>query len=94
MNDLENENVWQFPCILPIKIMGPARKSLLPLSIEIIQKHIPGFLGENIRSTESRTGKYLSLTIHVEFENKAQVDALFAELAHHQQHGDDISFVI
>ena len=94
MNDLENENVWQFPCVLPIKIMGPARESLLPLSIEIIQKHIPDFQGKNIRKTHSKTGKYLSLTVNVEFKNKAQVDSLFAELAYHQQNGDDISFVI
>lgn len=94
MKEMKNEDLWQFPCTHPIKIMGPARESLLPLSIEIIQRHIPDFRAENVRSAHSKTGKYLSLTLHVEFQNKAQIDALFEELAHHQQNGDDISFVI
>lgn len=95
MNDKKSpEDIWQFPCTHPIKIMGPAKDSLLPLSISIIQKHVPEFQEGEIRSTLSKTGKYLSLTIDVEFHSKAQIDSLFAELAHHQQNGDDISFVI
>lgn len=85
---------WTFPCSLPIKVMGPAKDTLEPLMIQIIQKHIPDFQCDEVRSALSKTGKYISLTVTVEFENKQQIDALFAELAHHQQNGDDISFVI
>ena len=86
--------VWTFPCTLPIKVMGPARDSLKPLTKKIITKHVPEFTGNNIRSSPSKTGKYISLTADVVFQNKQQVDDLFAELSHHQQNGDDISFVI
>ncbi len=85
---------WQFPCCLPIKIMGPARATLKPLTLKIIQQHVPDYTGADLCEVSSKTGKYISLTATVEFHNKAQIDALFAELAHHQQHGDDIRFVI
>ena len=85
---------WEFPCSLPIKIMGPAKDTLKPLAIQIIQNHAPDFCGTKITATESKTGKYISLTATVELHSKPQLDALFEELGHHQQNGDDISFVI
>lgn len=85
---------WTFPCSLPIKIMGPARATLKPLALSIIQQHVPDYSGSNLCETCSKTGKYISLTATIEFQNKTQIDALFAELAHHQQLGDDILFVI
>jgi putative lipoic acid-binding regulatory protein len=94
MSSHNKHEVWQFPCTLPIKIMGPAKDSLKPLAIKIIQNHVADFSEKKMTSTSSRTGKYTSLTAQVEFQNKQQVDELFAELAHHQQNGDDISFVI
>ncbi len=90
----DSSEVWDFPCTLPIKIMGPAKDTLIPLATKIIQNHVDNFSPEGIRQTNSRTGKYLSLTAQVQFQNKEQVDNLFAELAHYQQNTDDISFVI
>ena len=90
----QQEYVWTFPCSLPIKIMGPCSDHLLPLTIQIIQNHVPAFIPENINSVPSKTGKYISLTVTVEFHNKQQIDALYAELAHYQQNTDHISFVI
>jgi putative lipoic acid-binding regulatory protein len=86
--------VWEFPCSLPIKIMGPAKDTLEPLTKKIIQTHVPDFVASDIRTTSSKTGKYISITVSVIFINKQQIDDLFAELAYHQQNGDDISFVI
>lgn len=93
MND-KQEYVWTFPCSLPIKIMGPKSDTLLPLAIQIVQNHVPEFLPSDISATPSRTEKYISLTLTVEFNNKQQIDALFAELTHYQQNTDHISFVI
>ena len=85
---------WQFPCDLPIKIMGPASDTLKPLAIKIIKNHVADFDEKRIREIASKTGKYTSITANVVVKNKAQVDSLFAELAHYQQNTDDISFVI
>jgi len=74
--------------------MGPARDTLEPLATKIIQSHVPSYNGKGCKSTLSKTGKYLSITASVVFDNKPQVDALFAELSHYQQNTDDISFVI
>lgn len=90
----DQNDVWDFPCTLPIKIMGPAKDTLQPLAIKIIQNHVSDFDSKTITSTPSKTGKYISLTAQVVLQDKAQIDALFAELAHYQQNTDDISFVI
>lgn len=97
MKDKQNTHEgyqWEFPCTLPIKVMGPAKDTLAPLTKKIIRNHVPEFTGDDLRSTTSKTGKYISLTADVIFSNKQQIDNLFEELAHHQQNGDDISFVI
>jgi len=94
MTDKQEEYTWTFPCTLPIKVMGPAKDSLLPLTHEIIQNHMPRFNPSDIKTTPSKTGKYISITVSVEFHNKPQIEALFAELTHYQQNTDHISFVI
>lgn len=94
MNNEPPQDPWNFPCDLPIKIMGPAKKTLKPLAIKIIKNHVPDFDETRIRETASKTGKYISITANVMMTSKPQVDALFAELSHYQQNTDDISFVI
>lgn len=90
-----NENdIWNFPCEMPIKVMGPSRDSLRPLVIEICSRHVSVIHEHKITETLSRTGKYLSITVTIVIENKQQIENLFAELSHHQQKGIDISFVI
>jgi len=91
---VDTNDIWNFPCEMPIKVMGPRRDSLRPLVIDIFSKHVLLTDETPISETASRTGKYISITITIVIENKQQIENLFSELAHHQQHGDDISFVI
>jgi uncharacterized protein len=91
---VDTNDIWNFPCEMPIKVMGPSRDSLRPLVIEIFSRHVSLNAETRISETPSRTGKYISITVTIVIENKQQIENLFAELAHHQQHGDDISFVI
>jgi len=93
-DDQQKEYVWIFPCTLPIKVMGPAKESLMPLTTQIIQNHVPNFVASDMRTIPSKTGKYISITVSIEFHSKQQIDSLYAEFTHYQQNTDHISFVI
>lgn len=89
-----DENVWEFPCEFPLKIMGPCHAPLEELVLQIIQKYVEDFSSENISVKLSKTGKYKSLTAIIQLSNKAQVIGIYSDLAKHQQETDHISLVL
>jgi len=79
--DVLNEELWQFPMQYPIKIIGHASPELLGAIHELLQKHFPMMELAHLTVNESSTGKYHSINAILPFENKEQVNAVYADLA-------------
>ncbi|SPE25652.1 conserved hypothetical protein [Burkholderiales bacterium] len=72
-----------FPMDFPIKIMGHNRLEFEPQMIAIVRTHAPDFDLGTVEVRQSRGGKYLSLTVTIRAQSRAQLDAVYLELTRH-----------
>ena len=72
------DDIWDFPCDFPLKIMGLAEEQLLLDVLEVIQKHAPGNYSPKIKP--SSKGNYHAITVNIIAQNKPQLNALYLEL--------------
>lgn len=77
------DELFDFPCDFPIKVMGPRHDDLAQTILAVVQKHDPGFDGSRMEMRASSGGKYLSLTCTVTATSRVQLDALYTELSSH-----------
>ena len=76
----ENEELFNFPCDFPIKIMGRCDCELETLVVEIINKHVTD-LGENaVETRPSGKGNFISVTVTVTAHSREQLDNIYLEL--------------
>jgi uncharacterized protein len=78
-----SSSLLKFPCDFPLKIMGHAAPDFDALVIGIVRKHVDQIREGAVQSRRSREGKYLSVTVTIQAENQAQLDALYRELTEH-----------
>ncbi len=76
----DNKPAMEFPCEFPIKAMGLASKTLHMTVLEIVQRHAPEASEYALKSRPSSNGKYLSVTVTINAESRAQLDAIYLEL--------------
>jgi putative lipoic acid-binding regulatory protein len=76
----EEDSFIEFPCDFPLKVMGSATPEFHQRMIEIASLHDPRFNKNDIKTKQSKTGKYTSLTLSIHAESKGQLDALYQEL--------------
>jgi putative lipoic acid-binding regulatory protein len=77
------ESALTFPCEFPIKVFGIQTDEFAIVVLELVQKHIPHVTQDATRTRPSQDGKYISVTILVPVESKAQLDAIYQELTGH-----------
>lgn len=76
----ENDELFNFPCDFPIKIMGRCDCELESLVVEIINKHVTD-LGENaVKTRPSGKGNFISVTVTVTAHSREQLDNIYLEL--------------
>ena len=72
-----------FPTDFPIKIMGPNRLEFEPQMIAIVRSHAPDLDVSTVEVRQSRAGNYLSVTVTIRAQSRAQLDAIYLELTRH-----------
>jgi len=78
------ETLIEFPCEFPLKIMGNNKANFVHLMSNLVSKHIShAITPEAIETRESKTGKYLSITLTITAESKQQLDTIYQELYEH-----------
>ena len=77
--------VIKYPILFPLKVIGQDEPDFEDFVIEIVKRHIPELLEENIISSQSKEKKYRSVSFKFIAESRAQVDALYAELSSHKR---------
>lgn len=79
----KQQSLLTFPCLFPIKVMGEKHPKLRMEVVKIVKKYSPKFKKDMLTERESRQGNYLSFTVMVEVESKAQLDAIYLALTGH-----------
>lgn len=71
----------EFPCAFTIKTFGKATPEYETAVLTIIKKHANDSLNENsIRQRYSKDKNYLALSITIQAQSKAQMDAIYQDL--------------
>jgi putative lipoic acid-binding regulatory protein len=84
----ENEPLLQFPCSFPIKTMGRDQPGFRDNVVAIVEKHAGSVDEDSIRSSPSRNGNFVSITITIQAQSQDQLDSIYQELTAH----DDVLF--
>jgi len=80
MPETGDRELLGFPCDFPIKVMGRAEEGFEDRVVEIVRRHAPD-LGEGaVQVRDSRGGNYLSVTVTIRAESRAQLDAIYRDL--------------
>lgn len=82
----EDQELLEFPCEFPVKVMGRDTEAFRAAALGIIQAHAGPVREEAVRSRASRDGNFLALTITFQAKSRAQLDAIYSDLSAH----DDI----
>ena len=75
----------EYPVLFPLKVIGLDEPDFEEFAIEIVRRHVPELLEENITSHLSNGNKYRSVSFQFIAESRTQVDALYAELSEHKR---------
>ena len=75
------DEIMQFPCDLPIKVFGRNDADFPDAVYAIVKAHVPTLERSDITQQTSRKGRFVSLTINIRVQSRAQVDAVYEDLS-------------
>ncbi|SEH07252.1 HP0495 family protein [Candidatus Venteria ishoeyi] len=81
----KKEELFNFPCDFPIKVMGKSSPDFDRLVVEIIRRHCGDITEGAVSSRTSKGGNYLSVTVNIQAQSREQLDNLYQELSGHEQ---------
>lgn len=81
--ETDEQTLMEFPCDFPIKLMGKDTPEFHDTVRELVEKHTGPLSDEAINSAVSRNGRFVSITITVTAESRAQLDAIYREVTAH-----------
>jgi uncharacterized protein len=70
----------RFPCRFPLKAVGSAEAGFRERVIEVVRLHAPGLREEEVRETPSSSGRFVSVTVIIDADSQAQLDAIYLAL--------------
>jgi putative lipoic acid-binding regulatory protein len=74
------DDLFQFPCDFPIKVMGRDTDVFRSLTRAIVEKHAGPLEAGRISERASSKGNFLSLTYTIVARDRAQLDAIYLDL--------------
>ncbi len=74
------DDLFQFPCEFPIKVMGRDSESFRSLTLAIVERHAGPLAAGSISERLSSKGRFLALTYTIRAESRAQLDRIYQEL--------------
>ncbi len=79
------ETLLEFPCDFPIKVMGKAEPGFEAMVVELVSRHTEEVHETAVNSRLSKGGKWVSVTITLRAQSKAQLDAIYLDLTAHEK---------
>jgi len=77
------EQLLEFPVDFPPKIMGRRVDGFAQAISDTVREHVPGFDPGTMVLRPSSQGTWMSLTVVVHIESRAQLEALYQAVAGH-----------
>jgi len=74
------DDLFQFPCDFPIKVMGRDTEAFRSLTLAIVERHAGPLEPERISERPSSKGNFLALTYTIVATDRAQLDAIYQDL--------------
>ncbi|MEL6447401.1 MAG: DUF493 domain-containing protein [Pseudomonadota bacterium] len=85
MSDDGEDTLLEFPTSFPIKVMGRNDADFEAHATALVRAHTGDKAPLSVASRESRNGSFLSVTIEITAESKAQLDAIYEALTDDEQ---------
>lgn len=79
------DNLLEFPCGFPIKMMGRDRPAFRDAAFQIIERHAGPVDDHAVRLSTSRQGSYLSITVTITATSQQQLDDIYRDLSSHDE---------
>ncbi len=79
----EPESLIEYPCLFPIKVMGAKVDGLVHAITTVAKALDPAFDASTIELRESKGGKYMGVTIHINATSRSQLDEVYRTLSTH-----------
>lgn len=76
----EQARGFEFPCEYEIKAMGIDDGRFHEVVIAIVRRHCDTLREESLRTRPSRAGRYVSVSLVIEAQSRAQLDAIYDDL--------------
>jgi len=77
---IDDDNLMQFPCDFPLKVMGENLNNYADYVLSVCQKHVAGVTESCVHTRPSRNGKYIAVTVQLVVTSRRQLDNLYIEL--------------
>jgi putative lipoic acid-binding regulatory protein len=75
------DTALEFPCRFPVKAMGLNADDFCDHVLHLLREYSAHFDASELQLHSSRTGRYLSITLVIEAQSKAQLDAIYQILS-------------
>jgi putative lipoic acid-binding regulatory protein len=77
------DDLFEFPCDFPLKIMGKAHPDFIETMALLLQGFDPDFDRARIEIRPSSSGKYIGLTCFVRATSRAHLDDIYRAISGH-----------
>lgn len=74
------DELFQFPCEFPIKVMGREGEAFRSLTLAIIERHAGPLAPAQITERPSAKGNFIAMTYTIQAQSRAQLDAIYQDL--------------
>ncbi len=81
--NITEENLLEFPCDFPIKVMGETSDAFAATMVEVIKAIDPTFDATKVDMRASTGSRFISLTCTVHATSRAQLDDIYRALTSH-----------
>ena len=75
-----SEDVFDFPCRFPIKIMGREEPGFTAHVLNLIAPHVDDIDADDIKMRASKQGQYVSITVTINAVSREQLDLVYTRL--------------
>lgn len=77
----EDERALEFPARFPVKAMGKPEFGIRAVMLEVLDQCKAAYEPYSISENQSKSGKYVSVTVYIVAQSREQLDEIYETLA-------------
>lgn len=81
----DDRKLLEFPCDFPIKMMGKNEPSFHDAARSVVEHHAGPIDETAVRTSNSRNGRFVSMTVTIRAVSQQQLDAIYVDLTAHDE---------